>query len=272
MDEGSVQQLGEAAGAFFDDWYARAPSILLALGILIIGWPLARLARGAGKGLANQINRLLERSLRWGDLASARLPAGAIAVVGEILFWAVLLLAAALAARVAGVAVVVAWFDDAATYFPHLVIGALIIIIGWLIAAKLGPRGDGAESVSRRFVQVLIVAVATVIGLQKMGLNMSLPVVLLGIGLGATLLGFAVAFGLGAKDFIAANIASRALTPQLQRGVRLRVGSHEGELVEISATHLLIDAEDGHVLFPLSEALRQTIVICQHDDEGADDE
>ena len=260
------------AASVLAGWYERLPSLLAALLIVLAGWLIARAARGGARHVADHLNRFLDRSLRWGSLASARVPSSAIAVIGEILFWLVLLLSIALGARVAGIAMVTVWFDQAAAHLPHLLIGTTIIVGGWLIGSKIGSGGESGESIPRRCAQALVVALTMIVGFEQIGLDMRLPVVLLGIAVGATFLAFSVAFGLGARDYVSANIASRALTSQLQRGMRINSDQHEGELIEITATHLLLDTEAGHVLLPLSNAMNVSIIIQRSGEAGSSDD
>lgn len=268
----AVQDVENVATTFLQALSDHLPSLLMALVIFFIGWLIARAARGGARHFADYLNRFLDRSMRWGGLASARVPSTAIAIIGDVFFWAVILLTIGVAARVAGVAVFAVWFDEAAVQFPHFVIGTMIILIGWAIASRVGGSGDGGESISRRCAQVLIIALSMIIGFEQIGLDMTLPVVLLGIALGATFLAFSVAFGLGAREYVSANIASRALATQLQRGMRIKVDAFEGDLIEITTTHLLLDTEEGHVLVPLSNALSAAIVIRRSADaEQTDD-
>jgi len=71
---------------FVDYWVHNAPAIALAVAIVLIGWLTGRLARGSAIHLANYINRLLDRMLRRGSLASARVPNSAITVIGIVRF------------------------------------------------------------------------------------------------------------------------------------------------------------------------------------------
>ena len=113
------------------------PAIGIALGIVLLGWLAGRLARGSSHHLANYVNRILDRMLRRGSLATARVPTGVIALMGEILFWAVFLFSIVIAARVAGITIFAVWLDKAVTHFPHLVIG-FAILNGLAIAVTCG--------------------------------------------------------------------------------------------------------------------------------------
>lgn len=266
----SDQGPGGAAAGWLMEAYQCLPALVGALVILFVGWLLARAARAGAGWLANAINRMLERNLRSGGLASARVPTSAVAVIGEIAFWAVIVLALTVAAQVLGLALFDNWLDAAVSHVPKLLVGSLVIVIGWALATRLGGDTDGGTSVTRRLVQALIVAVALVVGFEQFGLDMKLPVVLLGVAVGAGFLAFAVAFGLGAREYVAAGIASRVLSGQLHRGMHVRIGAHEGEVIDISATHLLLDAEEGQLLLPLSIALSERIVLLRVEGGSAD--
>lgn len=257
-----------AAAGMLGEWYDRMPALAGAVAIVLLGWIAARLARSGSRHVANYFNRLLDRAFRSGGLAAARIPGSANVVIGEVLFWVVFVFALVIAARVAGVAVFSTWLDGAVVHFPHAVIGVLIIIAGWVVAARVGIPGANP---GRRLVQATILSVTMIVGLEQMGLDMALPVVLLAVGLAAVLFAFSLAFGLGAQRYVAAAIAGRTLSRHLNPGVRVRVGEFEGELIEQTTTHLLLDGDDGQILVPLAGALDVAIVIPQVSDMGSDE-
>ncbi|MCB1641477.1 MAG: hypothetical protein KDI37_07075 [Xanthomonadales bacterium] len=269
QSETSSDQDPSAAADWLLEAYQRLPALVGALAIVFLGWLLARAARSGASWLASNINRVLERNLRSGNLASARLPSSAVAVIGEICFWAVMVLALTIAAQLLGLPLFDRWLDAAVAHVPNLLVGVLIIVIGWALASRIGGS-EGSASVARRLTQALILALALVIGFEQFGLDMKLPVVLLGVVVGAGFLAFAIAFGLGAREYVSAGIASRVLTGQLHRGMRVRIGAHEGDVIEINGTHLLLDTEDGQLLVPLSDALGEQILILRPEGGSAD--
>src|SRR5574338_297012 len=89
------------------------PNLLGALGLLVLEVLLHRLSRG-------QIARSI--------------PSGSAEIVAGILFWVVILFFAAAATQVLGMAAFASWLQGLVPYLPTLMAGALIIIVGVLMA------------------------------------------------------------------------------------------------------------------------------------------
>ncbi|MFP3942834.1 MAG: mechanosensitive ion channel family protein [Alphaproteobacteria bacterium] len=244
-----------------------APSLLAALLILIAGWLLGRLARVAARRLSRDANRILDRLFRRGALAGARFSPATVAVLGEVVFWVVIFLAVTVAARVAGFDAISVWLDRIAAQLPNLVVGAVIIVAGYFVSVLAGEQVTTAARSARagqsvllgRLAQGAIFVTALIIGLDQIGVDVTFLIALFAAAIGAIFVGFSIAFGMGARCYVSNLIGARSARRELAPGTALQIGRIEGNLLEITATHLALETAQGRVLIP-ARTIDQRIV------------
>lgn len=252
---------------------AYLPNLLSAFAILVLGWLAARVSRGAVKRLFLWANRGLDRVFRRGHLASARISDSAAQVLSTIAFWLVLFVAVAIAARIAGFSAVSAWLDQIVTYLPNLIVGVTIIVVGYVVSVVVGEQvtataraaRSGQSNVLGGLAQALILISALIIGLDQLGVDVTFLVALFAVATGAVFIGFSLAFGFGAKDFVSDLVSARDVNRVIKPGLTVRIGELEGEVLEITPTRLVLDTKDGRVLVPGRVAAANAIIILSSD-------
>ena len=247
---------------------AYLPSLVAATLLLLFGWLLARLL----KLLAVRAVLLIDTVLpRLGLPASvSRVRAGRSAtVVGAIVFWAVLLVFAAAATQVLGLQAFTDWLARLVDYLPTLVVGVLILAAGWVLSAfaaelvqatalRLEP---GQRRLLARVVRVSILAAAVLIGADQLGVRITF----LAIFVGAVALtvggGVALAVGLGAREHVANLVAAQHLRQAYSVGQVLRVGEHEGRLLEVTSTGFVLESAEGRTVLPARMLATQPVTV-----------
>lgn len=166
------------------------------------------------------------------------------------------------------------WFDaetlaelqaDVVGFLPQLATGVVILIVFWIIARvvqsivrRVGKaRGIGVDVVDflAKSVKITVLVFGVITALGTMGVNVA---ALVG-GLGLT--GFALGFAL--KDVIS-NMLSGVLLliyRPFKRNDRIKVSSHEGEVVDIDLRYTELDTEEGRVLIPNANLFSNPVVI-----------
>jgi small-conductance mechanosensitive channel len=107
-------------------------------------------------------------------------------------------------------------------------------------------------------VQYVVVATATIVALDQVGIDVALLIALAVALTAAVLIALAVAFALGARSHVSNLVGIRAARDQLATGMRIQIGDVEGEIVEISASQVALETPRGKVLVPgrmLDEAI-----------------
>ena len=247
----SAMRLAEAAVAWL-------PELLAALALVLLGLLVAWLVRGAVHRFGIGINGLLDRILRRPGLEGVRLSPGALRIVGTVLYWVVLMVFVAEAARVARLDAVASWLREIVEFLPRLAAGGLIVLAGYVVStlvrdvvtAKV-PAGHGGQEEFAAFVaQAATFLLAVVIGLEQVGIDVTLVMIVIGIVLGGAFTSLAVAFGLGARPLVSNLIAAHDLRQHYAAGQRVVLGGVRGEILQITATSVLVETAEGRAVVP----------------------
>ncbi len=275
-----LDDLGDGLLTALGDAVSWLPALGGALLILIAGWLLGRLVRIAVKRLSENINRLMERLFRKGALASIRLSPAAITALGGASFWIIMFLALALAARVSGLTVIAEWLDQLVVYLPNFIVGIAIIVVGYFASLFVGEQAASTARIAKAGQSALIGTVAQaavfiaalIIGLDQVGVDVTFLVALFAVTIGAIAVGFSVAFALGAQNHVGNLIGARSSRRELRPGYVVRIDRDEGTVLEVTQTHIVLDAADGRLLIPARVTDISNITVISSGEEGEGDD
>ena len=227
-------------------------SELIALAILIGGLVIARLASVlVGRGLGT----LDRRAARYAVSETTVLSPKVIRVTRAFFFWLILVLAVALSLRVLGIGGLSVGLTGLIDFAPRALVAFSIVVVGHLLgltASHLIAQLDDditTASVGPRLAHGFILAVAIVMGLQHVSVDISFVTRLLLILVGTVSAGLMLAFALGARQYVANLLARRELS-RLAIGQRIRVDGIEGSIVDIYSTGLDIVTDEGIASVP----------------------
>ncbi len=214
------------------------PSVLGALGLLLLGWLLGRL-------LQAWIVRLLsfvERRFRSHPIqvATARLGVdrNASDVIGSFVFWAVFIIFLGAATDALGLPVLATWLSGLSQFLPRLLLATLIILAGVLagtltrdaISTTTKAGGLAFGNVLGRLAQVAIITAATITDVDQIGIDSTFLTGTLMIGLAAFLGGGALAFGLGARTAASNIIAVHYVRQTYKTGQQVKLRALQGTI------------------------------------------
>jgi len=232
------------------DFVTRAE--LIALAILIVGFVVARLAAVAIGSIFSAIDR---RAARMTTTAASVMSPRLIRYSRAFIFWFVLLLSVALSLQVLGVGDIRSSVDAVIGFTPKILVAFAIVVTGYLLGlfcrhllARLSDRVS-ADSIGPKFAHGTIVAIAIVMGLQHISVNITFITRLILILAATVSGGLMLAFALGARQHVANLLARRELA-RLTIGERICVGEVEGRITDIYSTGVDIATEDGVASIP----------------------
>lgn len=246
-----------------------APKLLGAALLLLVGWLIARLLRGLAVKLMHLLELLLRRLWRAPSGRASALPSASVEIVGTILFWVVIVFFAAAAAHVLGLEAFSSWLKDLVTYLPTLVAGLLIILAGVLLSgfarditvAALAALPDSQRLQLGRIVQGAILVTAVVMGADQIGIEITFVVVLAAVVTSAIIGGVALAVSLGARTYVANLIGAHYLRHAFEPGQRVRIGTTEGTILELTAVSVVLETAQGRANIPGKVYNEETIVL-----------
>jgi len=243
------------------------PTLLGAFIILLVGWGVARLLRAGTNRAGDKINRLLDRVFRSGRLAQFRLSSRMLSALAEVIFWLTLFVFVSIAARAAGLTTFATWLDRMTASLPNIVAGVLVIIVGFFLGeiarnlATASAQRTAQGLLIGKALQIAVIVVALIIGLDLIGINVTFIVTVVAVATGVLLGGFAIAFGLGARDYVANLIGAHELKREIEPGQLIRVGETEGEVLEITATMVVLATRDGRRRIPAAVFSAEQVTI-----------
>ncbi len=274
-----VRGLGDAVvnatSTMLERLVSYLPNFVAAILLVLLGWILARMMRALAIRGALLIDTMLPRLGLPTGVSRLRTARGS-AVAGSVMFWVVLLFFVTAATQVLGLQAFTDWLAKLIDYLPTLVAGVLILAAGWLMSGfasdlvQATAKGlePGQRDVLARIVRVSILVAALLVGADQIGIRITFLAIFVGaiaITVGG---GLALAVGLGSREHVANLIAAHQLRQAYAVGQILRVGEHQGQLLEITATAVIIETAEGRVVLPARMFNELPVTVRSSSDRG----
>ena len=234
------------------------PQLSAAILVLVIGWIVARLLRALTLRLAKGADRLARSAGLTSAMEARKLRVSTAAILAEVVYWIVILIVIAVATNQLGLRMFAHWLDQLVSQLPNILSGIAIIVAGVVIAnlvkdavaafTQSMPRAQGAALA--RAAQVVTLIVLALMGIDQIGIDVTVVTTVVAIMVGAFLGGLSLAFGIGARSFVGDLLGMRYLGSEYRIGERIRIDGIEGTVVEKKPTALLIETSEGQVKIP----------------------
>lgn len=234
------------------------PRVAAAVVLMVFGWVLAKLVRMLVVRMIGSLDNAWQRLVSRRGLEYMQSHQPPTRVVGELVFWLLMLVFMTLATEVLGLDVFGTWLKQIVAYLPLAAAGLLIVLVGLvvsslarnLVASAASTAGLSHGDLLARAAQVTILLIAIILGIDQIGIDIMFLSVVIGIILATMLGGIALAFGLGARNHVSNIIASNQLRQIYQVGDRVRIGDIEGRVMNISMSRVILETENGSVDVP----------------------
>jgi hypothetical protein len=196
-----------------------APRLLAAVTLVLVGWILAAVARRLTVRIL-QAADLDARCRRWGLTATlnrsgVRQPPTVL--LGRLIFWTIFVVALLMGIEALEMPATAGLVAAVLRFLPNLIVAALVMVIGWLLANFLGQAAligavnaqvAGAPLIAGA-VRWLVLVFAGGAALTQLGIAREMVLLAFGIAFGGTVLALALAFGLGGKELAREILESR---------------------------------------------------------------
>ncbi len=211
-----MEQLDIFVASFTSFWTELArfiPQLLAALLLLFLGWLLAKVARTGIMRLLKllKFDHVTERSGLEAFLRQADLEVSVSSILGNLVYWLIILVMIVTVANSLGLHMVADLFNKVVLYIPNVIVAILVLVFGTILArfinrivfAWLNNVGfSGALTVST-FSEYAMMIFVFFVAMEQLQIANELLTAAFIIAFGAVGLAFAIAFGLGAKDWAA---------------------------------------------------------------------
>jgi hypothetical protein len=214
------QQLDVFVASLTSFWTQMAsfvPQLIAALILLFVGWVIARIVRSGIVKLLGVLHfdDLAQKSGIEAFLKEGDLDVSLGKLVANLVYWLLILVVIVMVSNSLGLEVVADLFHRIVLYIPNIVVAILVLVFGALLSrfinrvifAYLNNIGvQGALTISTISEYAILVFVFF-IALEQLQIANELITAAFSIGFGAVALAFAIAFGLGGRDWAAGVIA-----------------------------------------------------------------
>jgi len=202
----SLNSFGTEVAAFL-------PKLIAALVLLLLGWMLAKLARSGVTRLLRlmKFERATEKSGLESFLKHAELEVSIASILGNLAYWLVILLVIVFVANLLGLHVVADLFNQVVLYIPNVIVAILVLVFGTILARFINRlvfawlnnmEFSGALTVST-FSEYAMLVFVFFMAMEQLQIANELLTAAFVIAFGAVGLAFALAFGLGGRDWAA---------------------------------------------------------------------
>lgn len=199
--------------SFWTELAAFAPKLMAALVLLVLGWLLARLARSGVTRVLRLMNfeRATEKSGLEAFLKHAGLEVSVAAILGSLVYWLIILVMIVFVASSLGLDVVADLFNRVVLYIPNVIVAILVLVFGTILARFINRlvfawlsnvEFEGALTVST-FSEYAMLVFVFFMAMEQLQIANELLTAAFVIAFGAIGLAFALAFGLGGRDWAA---------------------------------------------------------------------
>ncbi len=218
-----VDLFTESLSIFWNQLASFVPQLFAALLLLFVGWILARLARTGVRRLLTSLkfDKVTEKSGLEAFLQHADLELSLSSIIGNLVYWLIILVMIVTVANSLGLHMVADLFNKVVFYIPNVIIAILVLVFGTILARFINRlvfawlnnlEFDGALAVST-FSEYAMMVFVFFIAMEQLQIANELLTAAFIIAFGAVGLAFAIAFGLGARDW-AGRIVEKLTQPR----------------------------------------------------------
>ncbi len=252
------------------------PLMLGALAILLAGGIVAWLSKLIMVRLLKGVNRIHRRIQIAGTPILPKISEPLVLVVARIVFWFIILLFVAWSTDLLGLGLFADWLSRLVNHLPSILSGVLIIWAGIVFSGLIGQTitttatnlPDSQRIALSKVAQFFVLVMLILIGVEQIGVNVSIVTLIVSVIIGAVLGSLAIAFGFGARALVSNLIGVRYLNSEYRLGQKIMIGSYEGTIIEMSSVAVILDTAQGRVTIPAHMFSNQPSVLVAQDSEN----
>ena len=192
------------------------PQLLAALLLLFVGWILANIARSATDKTLDTLkfDELGKKTGIEAFMHQGNINLTLSRLIANLVYWIILLVVIVTVANSLGLTTVAELFNKVVFYIPNIIVAILVLVFGVMMArfinrlvfAYLSNMGVSGALTLSTLAEYAIIVFVFFVALEQLQIGTQLLVTAFQIGFGAIGLAFALAFGLGGKDWAAGVI------------------------------------------------------------------
>lgn len=238
-----------------DSAIAAAPRVLIGIILMIVGLIVAKIVEVSLRFILTRIrfDTLMERAGIDKTLQRIGLRQQLNQAIPRIVYFLTLIVLARTASDGLGLTAISSAIGAFFAYLPNIIAALLLLIVGAAVSqfasetvAEAGKNSglDFAPTLGK-LVSGLIMFVVGMMAIGQLQIDTNMVRIVTSFILGAGALAFGLSFGLGTRDVVRNITAGFYLRKHLLIGERLEISGQSGILRSITATHVVMEAENA---------------------------
>jgi len=248
------------------------PNLLGAALLVFAGWIVAKIVKTIFLRLISASEKMLHRFTRH-EKAEKKQIATSSQFLGSLVFWIVILFFVTAASNLLQLKIFSEWLNKIVSYLPSLLAAGIIILIGYVLSSLLREtvlRSNVASVDQRLFlaktVHTLLMITVILIGLDQIGINVTVLIILFTVIVGSLVGSIALAVSLGARFAVSNLIGAHYLRQTYRIGQQVRIGDQQGKILDLTATALILETEEGSVALPAKLVHEVPVILMEEND------
>ena len=261
----------ESLSTIWGELASAIPNILGAIVILIFGWLITKLIvfiikKALKLAKADKIDDKLNDIGLFGE---GGVQFDIIKMVSSFVKWFLLLVFMVVAAEVGGLDMISQLIGDLMAYIPKLFAAIVIFLVGVFIASFIknsltslfkSLEISGGNAIGQ-IVFALITVFVSITALNQAGIDTTIITSNITLILGALLLAFAIALGLGAKDAITRLIQAFYTRKTYELGQKIKFKDISGEIIAVNEISMNLKTKTGTLIVPIKDIVDNLVEI-----------
>ncbi len=258
----SLKALGEAL-------MQAVPNILGAIFLIFAGWLIAKaLSYIIGKILNGlKFDKLMDKMSEMPLIKNSQFNINGIAIIKKFVYWIVLLLFFISASETLGWTSVSQEISNIIAYLPKLFSAVVILIVGLyiatvvkgVIAATLGSLEISSNRIISSAAYYVIATIISITAINQAGIDTSIITSNFTLVIGALMLAFALAFGLGARNLLSNILSATYSRKNFETGDEISIGNIHGKITKIDSISVSIKNEKSTYVIPASRLISENV-------------
>ncbi len=261
----------ESLGSILRDIASALPNVVGALIILLVGWILNKTIRFVLKKVLrlakiDQVSEKINDAKLFGD---SKVKIDISKILLGFVKWLLTLVFIIAAADIMKLTVISTEIANLLRYLPIL-LSALVIFMVGLFAAQMikkalislfNSMGFGGSKLVSSIVFYLLVIFVTITSLNQAGIDTTIITSNFTLVIGAFLLAFAIAFGLGSREMVGNILSTFYARKSFSVGDKITVNGTKGTIEAIDTIFVTLQTEDGKLVIPIKEVVENRIKV-----------
>ncbi len=234
------------------------PNVLGALGILLVGWLIARMLSRLMRQLLGRVgaDKLAERLNEVEIVHKSNIKIVPSALISRIVYYLLMLIVLMAATDMLKMEAVSNLVNDIINYIPSLLMAMLVLAVGILVADAIKnavfaatkslaiPAAGVISSVIFYFIfiNVLMMALSQA-KLQTGFIESNISIVLAGI-----VSAFAIGYGFASRNIVASLLAAYYNKEKIKVGDLIRIEGVEGQIISVDSTSFTVRTDQGRMI------------------------